>query len=124
MPGAAQVGDASPVRRPQGQPLEQPVYSPVTQLVGWAYHFSNGLTFGIIYVALIGDPAKRYWAWALVFAVGLELAMLFTPYPVFFHIPLATPFVVVTLTAHLVFGIVMGWATLRLWRLLSPSVRR
>ena len=107
-----------------GQPLEQPVYSPVAQLVGWAYHFSNGLTFGIMYVAMVGDPAKRHWAWSVVFAVGLELAMLFTPYPAFFHIPVTTKFVMVTLTAHLVFGIVMGCATLSLWRLLSPSVRR
>jgi hypothetical protein len=37
------------------QPLEQPVYSRSAQLVGWAYHFGNGLTFGIMYVALIGD---------------------------------------------------------------------
>jgi hypothetical protein len=107
-----------------GQPLEQNVYSLPAQLVGWAYHFSNGLTFGIMYVALIGDATKRHWAWAVVFAVGLELAMLFTPYPAFFHIPLTSKFVIVTLAAHLVFGIVMGWATLGLWRLFTPSVCR
>jgi hypothetical protein len=104
-----------------GQPLEQPVYSLSAQLVGWAYHFSNGLTFGIMYVALIGDASKRRWVWAVVFAVGLELAMLFTPYPAFFHIPLTTKFIVVTLTAHLVFGIVMGLATRGLSRLLQGS---
>jgi hypothetical protein len=104
-----------------GQPIEQPVYSLAAQLVGWAYHFSNGLTFGIMYVALIGDATQRHWAWAVVFAVGLELAMLFTPYPAFFHIPLTSKFVVVTLTAHLVFGIVMGRVTRSLWRLFAPS---
>jgi len=104
-----------------GQPVEQPVYSVLAQLVGWAYHFSNGLTFGIMYVALIGDATKRHWAWAVVFAVGLELAMLFTPYPAFFHIPLTSKFVIVTLAAHLVFGVFMGRATLVLWRLLRPS---
>ena len=103
------------------QPLEQQHYSAMTQLVGWAYHFSNGLTFGIMYVALIGDATKRHWAWAVVFAVGLELAMLFTPYPAFFHIPLTSKFVIVTLAAHLVFGVFMGRATLVLWRLLRPS---
>ena len=107
-----------------GQPLEQNLYNLPAQLVGWVYHFSNGLTFGIMYVALIGDAAKRHWAWAVVFAVGLELAMLFTPYPAFFHIPLTAKFVVVTLTAHLVFGVVMGWATLRLWKLFTPSTIR
>jgi hypothetical protein len=107
-----------------GQPLEQNVYNLSAQLVGWGYHFSNGATFGVMYVALVGDPAKRHWAWAVVFAVGLELAMLFTPYPAFFHIPLTATFVVVTMAAHLVFGIVMGRATLGFWGLLTPAVRR
>jgi len=107
-----------------GQPLEQPAYPLVTQLVGWAYHFSNGLTFGIMYVALIGDATQRHWVCAVVFAVGLELAMLFTPYPAFFHIPLTGKFVIVTLTAHLVFGVVMGLATLSLWRLFTHSTHR
>jgi hypothetical protein len=107
-----------------GQPLEQPVYSLTTQLVGWAYHFSNGLTFGIMYVALIGDADRRHWSWGIAFAVGLELAMLFTPYPGFFHIPVNATFIVVTLTAHAIFGIVMGLVTLGLWRMLTPSIRR
>jgi hypothetical protein len=107
-----------------GQPLEQAVYSPLTQLVGWAYHFSNGLTFGIMYLALVGDADKRHWAWAVLFAVGLELGMLFTPYPKFFGIPLAPRFVVVTLAAHLVFGAVMGLSALGLSRLLTPSAYR
>jgi hypothetical protein len=102
------------------QPLEQTAYPPSAQLIGWAYHFSNRLTFGIIYVALIGDASKRHWAWAIVFAVGLELAMLLTPYPAFFHIPLTPKFVVVTLAAHLVFGIVMGLAALALWKRWIP----
>jgi hypothetical protein len=50
--------------------------------------------------------------------------MLFTPYPAFFHIPLTTKFVIVTLTAHLVFGIIMGRATLVLWRLFTPLADR
>lgn len=101
-----------------GQPVEQAHYALLTQLVGWAYHFSNGLTFGIMYVAMIGDATKRHWVWAVVFAVGLELGMLFTPYPAFFHIPLTAKFVVVTLSAHMIFGVVMGLATLRIWKLL------
>jgi hypothetical protein len=107
-----------------GQPVEQPVYSVLAQVVGWAYHFSNGLTFGIMYVALVGDANNRQWAWAIVFAVGLELGMLFTPYAKFFGIALAPRFVVVTLAAHLVFGAVMGLSALGLSRLLTPSAYR
>ncbi|HVT88039.1 MAG TPA: hypothetical protein VHD56_04235 [Tepidisphaeraceae bacterium] len=77
-------------------------------LVGWAYHFSNGMTFGVMYMALIGNATKRSWLWAIALAVGLELAMLFTPYTKFFGINMTTRFVVVTLIAHLVFGIALG----------------
>jgi hypothetical protein len=106
------------------QPLEQPTYSVGAQLVGWGYHFSNGLTFGIMYVALIGHPLKHHWAWGILFAVGLELAMLLTPYPAFFGIPLTGTFVTVTLAAHLVFGIVMGSASAWIAMLLLRPGRR
>lgn len=98
------------------QPLQQTHYSVPTQLVGWAYHFSNGLTFGIMYMALVGNPKLRHWPWAVLFAVGLEVGMLFTPYPAFFQIPLTASFVVVTLLAHLLFGIVIGFSAPGLFR--------
>ena len=107
-----------------GQPLVQSVYAPLTQLVGWAYHSSNGLTFGLMYLALVSDASRRQWAWAVVFAVGLELGMRLTPYPRFFGVALAPRFVVVTVAAHLVFGVVMGLSALGLSRLLRPSVYR
>ena len=70
------------------QPLEQPHYSGAAQIIGWAYHFSNGATFGVMYMSLIGDPARRHWGWAVLFATALELGMLFTPYSSVFDIPL------------------------------------
>ncbi len=91
-----------------GQPIEQSGYSLTTKLVGWIYHFSNGATFGVMYLAIIGDGARRHWSWAVLFAVALELGMLFTPYPAVFHIAVTTGFVVVTMTAHAIFGVGMG----------------
>src|SRR4051812_22122557 len=35
-----------------GQPVEQSSYSLAAQLLGWAYHFSNGATFGVMFAAL------------------------------------------------------------------------
>jgi hypothetical protein len=99
------------------QPLEQAHYSVPAQLLGWGYHFSNGVTFGIMYLALIRDATKRHWAWGVVFAVGLELGMLFTPYPAYFQISLTTRFIIVTLAAHAVFGVVMGRTAMRLWNI-------
>ncbi len=61
-----------------------------------------------MYMALIGDATRRSWWWGVAMAVGLELALLFTPYTQFFGIGLTTKFVVATLTAHLIFGLVLG----------------
>jgi hypothetical protein len=77
-------------------------------VVGWAYHFSNGITFGVMYRAMIGDATRRRWLWAIALAVGLELGMLFTPYTRFFGIVPMALFVVVTLTAHTIFGVTLG----------------
>lgn len=80
------------------------------QLTGWLYHFSNGATFGIMYGALVNGAWRGRWPVAVGFAVGLELAMLFTPYPATFGIRVTATFVAVTLAAHLIFGVTLGLA--------------
>jgi hypothetical protein len=92
------------------EPVEQPTYRLLSHLVGWAYHFSNGATFGVMFVAAVGQIGKGSWKWAILMAVGLEVAMLATPYTTQFGISLTTRFVIVTLTAHLIFGIAMAVA--------------
>jgi hypothetical protein len=42
-----------------GQPLGQPSYSTAAHRVCCAYHFSNEVTLGIMYLALIGDSRSR-----------------------------------------------------------------
>jgi len=83
-------------------------YSLSARILGWLYHFSNGMTFGIMYMALIGDALKRSWLWAIALAAGLELLMLVTPYTSFFAIRMTALFVAVTLTAHILFGLTLG----------------
>ncbi|MDB5319334.1 MAG: hypothetical protein JWN40_965 [Phycisphaerales bacterium] len=93
-------------------------------VVGWAYHFSNGITFGVMYMAMVGDATRRSWLWAIALAVGLELGMLFTPYTRFFGIVPAALFVAVTLTAHMIFGVTLGLysrATARRWATAMPA---
>lgn len=99
-----------------GEPIEQEHYSAAAQLIGWLYHFSNGATFGVMYLALIGDSSKRHWSWGILFALVLELGMLFTPYPAVFNIPVTARFVVVTIAAHGLFGMMMGCAARLLYR--------
>ena len=85
-------------------------------VVGWIYHFSNGMTFGVMYMALMGDALRRTWLWAIALAVGLEIAMLITPYTSYFAIRMTVLFVAVTLTAHLIFGVALGLVARRLSR--------
>jgi hypothetical protein len=110
-----------------GDPVEQPPFSLAAHLIGWGYHFSNGVTFGIMYLAMIGDARRRSWAWAVLLATGIELAMLLTPYPQVFAIPLTARFVAVTLTAHLIFGVTLGLVTMswasRWPRILSAEIQ-
>jgi hypothetical protein len=83
-------------------------------VLGWVYHFSNGITFGVMYAMMVNGNWRRLWPVAIAFALGLELAMLFTPYPAFFGIKVATTFVIVTLIAHAIFGVTMGRVSVRL----------
>jgi hypothetical protein len=99
-----------------GQPIEQVEYSLAAHVIGWIYHFSNGATFGVIYLAIIGDGARRHWMWAVFFALALELGMLFTPYPAVFGIHVTTRFVIVTVLAHAIFGVGLGLSVRQLAR--------
>ncbi|MCC7292076.1 MAG: hypothetical protein IT449_08460 [Phycisphaerales bacterium] len=108
-------------------------YSTAAHLLGWFYHFSNGATFGVMFAALyagakeaIGAVRVRAWKpilWATLMAVGIELCLLASPYAKFFDIHLTTRFVVVTMLAHIVFGLGLGvsfaWHAAR-WRLHAP----
>jgi len=93
-----------------GELTEQTTYSTLAQILGWTYHFSNGAAFGIMYLALICDPRQRSWWWGIVFATGIEIAMLLTPYTSAFAIRTTSAFIVATLSAHVIFGCALGKA--------------
>ena len=86
------------------------------QIVGWTYHFSNGAALGIMFLALIPTASQRLLFWgAIAWAMMVEAMLLAMPYTDFFELPYNNRFIVLTLTAHLVFGIVLGsWCR---WRL-------
>jgi hypothetical protein len=107
-----------------GEPANQAHYSLAAHLLGWAYHFSNGATFGVMYTAATGEPSRRHWAWAVLMAVGIELAMLASPYTSFFGIGMTGLFVAVTMAAHAIFGATLGlWARAQSsrWGVVRPS---
>ena len=89
-------------------------HSLAANVIGWLYHFSNGVTFGVMYATMVNGQWRRLWWVAILFAVGLELAMLFTPYPATFGIRVTGVFVAVTLAAHAIFGVTMGLSSIGL----------
>src|SRR4051794_32972608 len=118
-----------------GQPPEQSSYSLAAQLLGWAYHFSNGATFGVMFASAFAsakeavsehaNPNARGLACraipsATLMAVGIELCLLASPYTSFFGIAPTSQFILVTVIAHMIFGIALGayfaWHASR-WRL-------
>jgi hypothetical protein len=112
-----------------GQPFDTATadsqFSLAAHLLGWTYHFSNGITFGVMYMALVGDASRRSWLWAVLFATGLELAMLLTPYTGYFGIYMDARFVIATFAAHAIFGVAMGLAAkwlAGLWPVSRPAV--
>ena len=84
---------------------------------GWAYHFSNGMGFGVMYMAL-GRRASPLWA--VAFAVFIEVCMLLSPYPKTFGFAVTTTFLAITLSAHAIFGAAIG-LQVRQWKRLAHA---
>lgn len=82
----------------------RPMTSTVAILSGWAYHITNGWTFGVIY-SLIAGPAR--WWWGLIWGLMLEAAMAVV-YPAIFQLNSISGFVIVSVIGHAVFGGVVG----------------
>lgn len=100
--------------------LDQAHPTPVSELVGWSYHLSNGIGFGLMYAMAVTRP--RLWS-ALLWGVTLEAAMLATPYAEVFGYRMTPGFLAITIGAHLVYGAVL-WAGLLGWETLKRSPRR
>lgn len=82
-----------------------------SESLGWAYHVSNGVSFGLMYAALAKRPR---WYSAVVWGLTLEAVMLVTPYAEVFGYRRDAKFLAITVGAHVVYGLVL-WAALRLW---------
>jgi hypothetical protein len=86
----------------------EPVW--LVQFLGWAYHFSNGAALGIMFLAMVVQPSPRALFWgAVAWALFIEAMLLLTPYTAFFGLPLDSRFLFLTLSAHLIFGLVLGF---------------
>lgn len=94
----------------------------LVQSVGWSYHFSNGAALGVMFLAALWKPTRTQLFWgAVVWALMIEALLLLTPYTSFFGIPFDRRFIILTLSAHLIFGLVLGWWCMRRTTLLSTG---
>ena len=84
--------------------------------LGWSYHFSNGAALGIMFLALTATANRRVLFWgAVAWALFIEAMLLLTPYTYFFGLQLNARFLFLTVSAHLVFGLVLGaWCRRRI----------
>ena len=76
----------------------------LTRAVGWSFHLWNGLSFAMMYTLAVG---KGRIAWAVVWGLLLELAML-SSYPSIFGLVIGWPFVVVSVAGHVAYGLALG----------------
>lgn len=81
-----------------------------SDLAGWAYHFWNGASFGIIYALLLGT--SRRWV-GLVYGIVVGLGFLVSPVVAslgvgYFGLQFSAGFPITVLTAHAVFGLMLG----------------
>lgn len=83
-----------------GYPLE----SATAIVVGWAYHFWNGVGFGIMYTLFAG---RAHWLYALAWALFLEIAWL-TALPSVLSFRLNPALIWLSMIGHTAYGIVLG----------------
>ncbi len=76
-----------------------------TSTLGWLYHLSNGVTFGIAYAAI---AARRAWPWGVVWALVLESVALFSPFGARYGISGQTIPIAVAYGAHVCYGFPLG----------------
>ncbi|NIA28279.1 MAG: hypothetical protein GWP06_00020 [Actinobacteria bacterium] len=82
----------------------------LSNLVGWAYHFWNGASFGLIYSLLLGRPPV--WS-GVVFGILIGVGLMLSPVVVamgvgIFGSQFGIGFPVTVILAHIAFGLILG----------------
>lgn len=85
-----------------------------TSGLGWLYHFSNGVAFGIAYGAL---AARRHWGWGVVWAMLLETVAVLGPFADRYQIRGNEYAIGIAYAAHVCYGAPLGRIVQRMDRL-------
>lgn len=85
-----------------------------TGLLGWTYHVTNGIGFGLAYAML---APRKHWAWGVAWALVLETATIVTPFATEYALRTDEGFKVVPIAiayaAHVPYGLAIGLAVQR-----------
>lgn len=79
--------------------------TPWTDLAGFTYHISNGITFGIMYALLM---TGQHWAWGVFWGIALEMFAVMTPFGELFGLRSVSQPVIIAFVAHLFYGYPLG----------------
>ncbi len=94
-----------------------------TELVGWSYHFLNGIMFGIMYALFMRG---RPWPWAVAWGVSLELMAVVSPFGDVFALRGNPSGLAIAFAGHVAYGIPLGlvvwrWQAAREWLAQPPA---
>lgn len=81
-----------------------------TDAMGWLYHFSNGISFGLMYALVM---LGRHWGWGMLWGLALEAIVLSTPFAQIFHLQGNIPAIAIAYGAHLAYGFPLGYMAAR-----------
>ncbi|GIH02736.1 hypothetical protein Rhe02_08030 [Rhizocola hellebori] len=79
--------------------------SALTSGLGWCYHLSNGVTFGIAYCVLM---ARRAWPWGVLWGLLLESVAVFSPFAARYAIAGQIVPIAIAYGAHVFYGYPVG----------------
>lgn len=98
----------------------------LTEVLGWSYHFSNGITFGIMYALFM---RHRHWLWAILWAFVLETIAILSPFSQIFNLTGNYSAIGIAYLGHVAYGLPLGWLVFKWdemlsWREKAPAVLR
>lgn len=79
--------------------------SPWTDTVGWLFHLSNGVTFGIMFAVV---AARRHWLWGVAWGMTLETAVLVTPFRERYALSGQLAVIAISYAGHFAYGVPLG----------------
>ncbi|MBX9568390.1 MAG: hypothetical protein K2X77_05815 [Candidatus Obscuribacterales bacterium] len=94
-----------------------------TEVIGWSYHFWNGIMFGVMYAMFM---TNRAWWWAVIWGCLLETIAFVSPFGRIFGLwgnPLA---IGIAYLGHVAYGIPLGmmiqkWEAVHGWMVKQPK---